>query len=140
MNREQCLKAAIDAVNDRPNAYGPPEDNFSRVARLWNAHLQNGGAHVADIYTGEPLPFEPVDVAIFLALVKIARLVESPNHADSWVDLAGYAACGAEVATGVEEDWLAATVSATVERWRDAAAEEGTYQYDDCRCEVCRSS
>ncbi|MFN7882545.1 MAG: DUF6378 domain-containing protein [bacterium] len=26
----------------------------------------------------------------------MARLKNSPNHRDSWVDLAGYAACGAE--------------------------------------------
>jgi hypothetical protein len=36
------------------------------------------------------------DVAAMLALLKIARLQQSPNHRDSWVDLAGYAACGAE--------------------------------------------
>ena len=26
------------------------------------------------------------------------RLAASPNHEDSWVDLVGYAACGAELA------------------------------------------
>ena len=28
----------------------------------------------------------------------VARLAASPNHEDSWVDLVGYAACGAELA------------------------------------------
>lgn len=37
------------------------------------------------------------DVAALLALMKIARLAHSPDHADSWTDLAGYAALGAEV-------------------------------------------
>jgi hypothetical protein len=38
-----------------------------------------------------------------LALLKIARLKNSPNHRDSWVDIAGYAACGAECALkGIE--------------------------------------
>ena len=30
---------------------------------------------------------------------KMARLRHDPAHTDSWVDVAGYAACGAEVAT-----------------------------------------
>ena len=35
-----------------------------------------------------------------LALMKIARLKSSEFESeDSWVDLAGYAACGAEIAT-----------------------------------------
>jgi hypothetical protein len=33
-------------------------------------------------------------VALFLACVKIARLSNNKAHRDSWVDLAGYAACG----------------------------------------------
>jgi hypothetical protein len=33
-----------------------------------------------------------------LAALKISRLVESPDHEDSWVDGAGYFALGAEVA------------------------------------------
>ena len=40
----------------------------------------------------------PSDVAIIMALVKIARLAASPGHEDSWIDLAGYAALGAEIA------------------------------------------
>jgi hypothetical protein len=30
--------------------------------------------------------------------LKLARLENQPDHMDSWVDLAGYAACGAEIA------------------------------------------
>ena len=33
-----------------------------------------------------------------MALLKIARVKYNPRHADSWVDIAGYAACGAECA------------------------------------------
>jgi len=40
----------------------------------------------------------PVDVAIMSALIKVARLIESPGHRDSWLDLAGYAACGYQCA------------------------------------------
>jgi hypothetical protein len=34
-----------------------------------------------------------------MADVKLARLANDDKHEDSWVDLAGYAACGGEVAT-----------------------------------------
>jgi hypothetical protein len=30
--------------------------------------------------------------------LKVARLMHTPGHVDSWVDIAGYAACGADVA------------------------------------------
>ena len=33
-------------------------------------------------------------------VLKVARLMETPKHEDSWVDIAGYGACGAEVADG----------------------------------------
>jgi hypothetical protein len=38
-----------------------------------------------------------------MALMKIARLATNPAHEDSWVDLAGYAACGASVAKDLVE-------------------------------------
>lgn len=94
MNRAELLTAALDAVNARPKAYGPPERNFDRIALLWSDHTVNRyGAGVG-------LKFDAVDVACMMALMKIARLEETPDHLDSWTDLAGYAACGAECATG----------------------------------------
>lgn len=91
MNRLAALDAAKRAVADRPNQYGAPEQNFERIAALWNTHFDNTAF---DLAHGE---LTPTDVAIMLALVKIARLEADPSHADSWIDLAGYAGCGAEV-------------------------------------------
>jgi hypothetical protein len=83
--RESVLKEASSIVNGaRTDTYGGPEDSFRDIAGLWTA------------YTGHT--YSPSDVAILLALLKVARLRHSPNHRDSWVDLAGYAACGAECA------------------------------------------
>lgn len=105
MNRQETLEKALDAVNARPKSYGPPEQNFDRIARRWNVHLENrdlqlvkweGGIAIAAHLTA-------TDVAILMADIKLARLEESPGHADSWIDLAGYAACGAEVSTDLEE-------------------------------------
>ena len=98
MDRADLLTAALEAVNARPKAYGPSERNFTRISRHWNVYLTGKyGAGSAPL-------LEAVDVAAMMALMKIARLEESPAHIDSWVDLAGYAACGAECATVIEHD------------------------------------
>ena len=90
IDRAGLLKAANDAVSDRPTSYGSPEENFTTIAGLWNTYLIRR--------EGDLLSVEAHDVAIMLALLKVARLAANPSHMDSWVDLAGYAACGAEVA------------------------------------------
>ena len=83
--RASILREANMCVNgQRTDDYGTPENSFNRIAALW------GG------YFGEA--FNAADVAIMLALLKVARLKNNPSHRDSWVDLAGYAACGAEAA------------------------------------------
>jgi len=84
--RKEVLEKAEDAVlRDRQSTYGDLEDSFSHTAALWSTHL---GVEVT-----------PTDVPILLALLKIARLKSSPEHLDNWVDIAGYAACGGEIAT-----------------------------------------
>ncbi len=98
MDRAELLSTALEAVNARPKAYGPPERNFTRIASHWNVYLTGKyGAGSAPL-------LDAVDVAAMMALMKIARLEETPDHIDSWVDLAGYAACGAECATVIEHD------------------------------------
>jgi hypothetical protein len=89
VTRSELLAAATDAVDRRPKSYGPPEQNFERIAALWDVYfsLKPGTTSVG-----------PVDVANLMILMKVARLIETPTHDDSWVDIAGYAACGAEVA------------------------------------------
>lgn len=83
MTRKECLTAAIDAVcKDRENTYGSPEDNFKLIADLWST------------YTG--VKISPQDVAVMMILLKTARAKNS-NHDDNFVDIAGYAACAAEI-------------------------------------------
>lgn len=96
MNRKECLNEADRCVNsDRNKQNGPPEDSFATIADMWNAYVSArlGLALAADC------SISATDVAAMMALVKVARLATNPGHADSWVDLAGYAACGAEIAT-----------------------------------------
>lgn len=87
MTREETLDNAKRIVTGRrDDEYGGPEDNFSRIAALWSAYL------------GTDIGAE--DVAIMMVLLKISRLAASCYEStDSWVDIAGYAACGAEIAT-----------------------------------------
>ena len=83
-NRTAVLEAALAAVNgERNESYDEPEDNFGRTAQLWSAYLT--------------VNITPVDVAVLMVLIKVARLMHTPGHVDSWVDIAGYAACGADV-------------------------------------------
>ena len=87
MNRKECLDDAIrHTTGQRQEDYGTPEDNFGRIAKLWSA------------YDGR-VSFTAVDVAMMLALLKIARSKASIAHFDNYVDLAGYAACAAEIAS-----------------------------------------
>lgn len=86
MTRRECLETAEHMVNgDREHDYGTPEDNFKTIAGLWSAYL---GKEISSL-----------DVAMLMALMKIAR-IKAGTKPDSFVDLAGYAACGAEIAGG----------------------------------------
>lgn len=86
--KRTCLGKAMNAVcGDRHLNYGSAEDNFARIAELWNAWWK----------IRQPGPFTSVDVAILMDLVKTARIANAASHADSWVDKAGYAACGFSV-------------------------------------------
>jgi hypothetical protein len=88
LNRTDVLVAAIEAVQLRNKKYGEPKDNFYRISVLWNAWLS---------VRKEPSePLTATDVAIMLGDVKKARLANDPTHMDSWIDLCGYGACGAE--------------------------------------------
>lgn len=85
---EQALKIVTGA---RRAAYGNPEDNFRCIGTLWHAYLSRRSE-----VTGDGLKaVSPSDVAAMMVLMKVARLAETPAHADSWRDIAGYAACGA---------------------------------------------
>jgi hypothetical protein len=83
------VEAGRIVTGARRNAYGTPEDNFARIARFWQAYFENTGRGSVNI-TAQ-------DVSPMMRLMKEARLCESPDHFDSFVDLVGYALTGAEV-------------------------------------------
>lgn len=91
MDRATILETARKYVTrDRAAIHGDAERNFERIAALWGAY------HEGAVFGAE-------DVAVMLALVKVARIRSNPGHADNWVDMAGYAACGGEIATEKEQ-------------------------------------
>ena len=92
MTRKQVLRRAEECVcGQRESDYGRPEDNFETIARLWSAYLK-GKSFIL-----------PQDVAIMMCLLKIAR-IKAGGTEDSYVDLAGYAACAGELAGREERD------------------------------------
>lgn len=86
MTRAETLDTAKKCVcGQREIDYGSPENNFRTIAELWSAYKK--------------VDFSPVDVTMMMGLLKIARIVGGSATEDSFVDLAGYAACGAEIAS-----------------------------------------
>ena len=88
-------KARACVCGEREEDYGSPEDSFGCIAELWEAYLR-----AACVSPNAIITVTPTDVAMMMALLKIARVGTScvGGTADSFVDLAGYAACGAECA------------------------------------------
>lgn len=86
--RAHVLDTAKSLVlGDRNNTYGPPTQDFQRTAGVLNS---------LGYRKGDGQPLEAHDISVILAAVKLSRLMWSPDKADSWIDLAGYAACGHE--------------------------------------------
>jgi hypothetical protein len=88
--RSSVLNEAEELVTgDRNNTYGEPHQDFARTA----------GALTSFGYRGpDGRDIQAHDIAIIIGVVKMSRLMWTPTKRDSWVDLAGYAACGYEAA------------------------------------------
>ena len=72
------LLDAARTIAERGRVYGDSAVNMATTARLWSVVL---GFDVT-----------PVQCALCLVQLKIARLLVTPDHSDSAVDIAGYAA------------------------------------------------
>lgn len=109
MKRAEILDTARQAVTvDRAATHGQAEDTFGRIAAVWSARLG--------------IEITPDQVCIMLVDLKTCRAWGNPGHPDNWVDMAGYAACGGEIATGAPSRPIEEP-----KRWRD----------DDGNCTGC---
>ena len=90
MTREETLRRAIECVTGkREQDYGKVENNFSTIAKFWTIFLR------PVLKPHESI--SPVQVALMMGLLKIGRLSSGTATEDSFIDLAGYAACAAEL-------------------------------------------
>jgi hypothetical protein len=78
MNGPELLEHAAGLVSRRRWEYGEPIDVFEAVAKRWSLVL---GTKVT-----------AAQVVIALLDLKLVRLTRDPQHLDSIVDVAGYAA------------------------------------------------
>jgi hypothetical protein len=85
VTKAEPVKDRIDAIlEERGKAYGSVEDNFQRVAHLWNGYLEALKYH----------ELLPEDVARMMQLFKMARrLVLDKPTKDSFDDGHGYLKC-----------------------------------------------
>lgn len=114
MTREEILNEAMKCVcGQREQDYGTPESNFQLIADLWNAYLKLNdheyGYLEAPInarreFVKKDISISATDVAMMMSLMKIARIKNGGGTGDSFVDLAGYAACGGEINSSVSKE------------------------------------
>lgn len=90
MIRGDILDTAKEMVTgQREQDYGKAENNFALIAEFWNLYRESID-HTA---------FNAEDIAMMMALFKIARIITGTGTIDSFVDACGYLACGGEIAT-----------------------------------------
>lgn len=85
-------KSALDTAKeiiygDREEAYGNPRFNLDSIAQFWSTYLGRKFPGVL-----EEFKLSAEDVAQFMILLKMARLIHNPTHFDSITDQIGYAA------------------------------------------------
>ena len=83
MNRKEILRKTESLVNGpRAKEYGDAHENHARIAQMWSVLLD------------KPVTIQQVYQC--MVAVKLARLIVTPDHEDSWVDICGYGALGGE--------------------------------------------
>lgn len=86
--REKIIDTAKSVVcNGRENQYGGPEENFKLIAEVWSTKLR-------EIFKKRDT-LTPHDVAMLMIDLKLVRILTGNMNEDNWVDIIGYAACGA---------------------------------------------
>lgn len=76
MDSKQKAEELVNGI--RQSDYGHPKVNMKRIASIWSGILD--------------MEVTPEQVALCMAGLKLARLVHSPSHEDTQVDLMGYIA------------------------------------------------
>jgi hypothetical protein len=88
LRAKDILTNAADTIINRGATHGHYDHTMLRTAKLWESYFER--------------PIEPMDIAICMALVKLARIMETKSNHDSWVDAVAYFAIAGELAV---KDW-----------------------------------
>ena len=81
---KELLSKAINLVGgDRQRDYGDKVKNHDNIAKLWSAYLD--------------VKIEAQDVAIMMALLKMARTKLGAVSEDTYIDMAAYSAIAGEI-------------------------------------------
>ena len=89
---EQLFDEVITTIQQRGSVYGHPYYIHKRIAGLWSAYLD--------------FPITPHQAALCMALVKVSRLSETPDHEDSIKDFIAYGSVYKTVLDAVkDENW-----------------------------------
>ena len=88
--RVQTLETAIHLTGgDRNESYGPPYDNLSDCAEMWNAYINTKVGCLT-------VQLDAEDVAWMMTLVKMTRSFQPGYHPDNYTDAAAYSAIAGE--------------------------------------------
>ena len=97
---DDILDRARKVCEARGKHYGDPSVDFMKIAHLWEM-----------VFDGQR-PITEEQVALAMILLKVARITQSPScyHADSVLDIIGYAYCLEKVANDrsnepTDEEW-----------------------------------
>ena len=85
--RDKILEAAAELINGtRAKDYGDAYENHDRIAKMWSVVLENE-VTVEQVY-------------MCMIAVKLSRLMQTPYHEDSAIDICGYGALLGEAGDG----------------------------------------
>ena len=95
--REAMLNTAKALTcGDRNKSYGPPHDNLSDCAALWEAYLNTNLRCFRRDTDGWKVKLTSEDVAWMMVLTKMTRSFQDGFHFDNYVDAAAYSAIAGE--------------------------------------------
>ena len=90
MEKTEFLDKVRAIVEEREGQHGSPEAIFDAIATFWSYYLHHA--------YGCEMVLSGMDVALMMVFFKVARISANPGKSlDSIMDIAGYAACAAEV-------------------------------------------
>ena len=79
---EELYNKAIETMDQRVDVYGDFDQSLTHITNYWNVYLMDHG------FIHKPLT--PKDTSVLLTLFKIARVLKSFDHQDTFVDACNY--------------------------------------------------